>query len=161
VSTPNSHQHRHKDAGAALIMAVGFMLMVGTISGGLIALATTSLNHRNTLVSLRDREYAADGAIENAIALERQNTICVATTGSSTDSTMNNTAIRVDSITTCDFVKDSNGNDYRQRNVTYSACATTAPACPAGSTIIRAQVNFEPANGIVTDTAVQYWNVIR
>jgi hypothetical protein len=157
----NCHKHQHKDAGAALIMAVGFMLMVGTISGGLVALATTSMNHRNTLTALRDREYAADGAIENAIASERLITTCVAATRSITDSTLNGVTIRVDSTTACNDVSDSNGDDYAQRNVTFSACVTTALACPAGSAIIRAQVNFEPANGTVTDTVVQYWNVIK
>ncbi|MEP7202777.1 MAG: hypothetical protein ABI894_09220 [Ilumatobacteraceae bacterium] len=159
MSNPTAHVHRHKDSGAALVLAVGFMLMVGTISGGLAALATTSMNHRNTLTALRDREYAADGAIENAITQERLNTTCLATTRSITDSSLNSVTIRVDSLTTCDLVIDSNGNGYLQRNVTFSACVTGSPACPAGSAIIRAQVNFEPANGTVTDTYVQYWNV--
>ena len=55
---------QHKDSGAALLLAIGFVLMIGMISGGLIALATSSMNNRATLELLRNREYAADGAID-------------------------------------------------------------------------------------------------
>ena len=50
-----------------MILAIGFVVMIGAISGGLAALATTSLNSRTTLETVRDREFAADGVIEQAI----------------------------------------------------------------------------------------------
>jgi hypothetical protein len=155
---------QHRDSGAALILAVGFVLMVGAISGGLAGLALTSLNNRNTLETLRDREYAADGAIENAISQVRTLT-CASANGSTTDSTMNAVTIRVDWTNVCGTAQLPDGSVASQRNVIFAACLNTGSPCsdvavPAVPVIIRAQVNFEQAlGGAVTKTYVQSWSV--
>ena len=157
---------RHEDAGAALILAVGFVLMVGAITGGLASLATSSLNNRNTLETVRNREYAADGAIENAISQVRPMT-CASASGSITDSTVNSIAIRVDWVNACGAVQITDGSVVSQRNVIFAACLNTGSPCsdsavPAVPVIIRAQVNFQQAlGGAVTKTYVQSWSVNR
>ena len=159
--------HReHADSGAALLLAVGFVVMVSGISGGLAALATSSLNNRSTLESVRNREYAADGAIENAIALVRLNN-CSTPNGSIVDSTMAAGSIRVDWVNECGVVQSADGSAVAQRNVIFSACLNTTTQCsdtnvPPSPIIIRAEVNFQQAaSGAVTRTYVQSWSVKR
>jgi hypothetical protein len=157
-----------QDSGAALILAIGFVLAVGTISGGLAGLATSGLNNRQSLKVLRDREYAADSAIEAAISQVRATLNTPTTCITSSDSVVVGGAIpiRVEWSTTCPLVDLQNGATgatYPLRNVTFSACANpvSASVCDPANVIIRAVVNFEPANGPVTKTLVQAWSVNR
>jgi type II secretory pathway component PulK len=64
---PCSSPADHDERGAALILAVGVMLLVGLISGSLLAYITTSVQGRSDLDTIRNRQYAADAAIEYAI----------------------------------------------------------------------------------------------
>lgn len=159
-------RREHEDCGAALLLAVGFVVMVGAIAGGLAALATSSVNNRTALEQVRNREYAADGAIENAIAQVRLLT-CASANGFITDATMDAVSIRVDWAKACGVVQSSDGSVVAQRNVIFSACLNTGSPCsdtavPAVPVIIRAQVNFQQAFlGAVTQTYVQSWSVNR
>lgn len=149
----------HQDSGAALLLAIGFVVMVSAIGGGLAALATSSMNNRNTLELVRNREYAADGAIENAIAQVRGFT-CATPSAPIYDNSLNGIDIRVDWVNVCVSVQDSNLVWIPQRNVIFSAFCTTPTdsKCNTAAVIIRAQVNFQdtPAK-----TFVQTWSVIR
>lgn len=149
----------HQDSGAALLLAIGFVVMVGAIGGGLAALATSGMNNRNTLELVRNREYAADGAIEDAIAQVRGFT-CATPGASISGPSMNAVAIRVDWVNSCVLVADSNGTPIEQRNVIFSAfCKTPTDAtCNITDVIIRAEVNFQDAPA---KTFVQSWSVNR
>ena len=167
-------RQRDEDRGAALILAIGFVVVIGAISGGLAALATSGLNNRNTLELVRNREYAADGAIEKAISQVRPLS-CSPATGSIVDSTINGVSIRVDWINACGVVLRGDrgttatasawdGSVVFQRNVIFSACVDPSPssACDPAKVIIRAQVNFQQGLvGAVTKTYVQSWSVNR
>lgn len=168
--TDRRQRAQHPDSGAALILVVGFILMVGMISAGLIGLATTGLNNRSTLQLVRDRQYAADAAINQAIADARGRppvTPCTAATGSTTYPKLNSTgvSIRVDWDNSCliNTVTSSDGSSFPQRNIIFSAfCGDqTIADCNFADVIIRAQVNFEPASGVTTKTYVQSWSVSR
>ncbi len=150
----------HKDSGAALLLAIGAVLMISAIGAGLIGAAVSSLQNRSSLELLRNREWAADSAIEQAITQVRS-LDCSTATGSTPDTT-NGVGIRVDWATDCAHgVLTSDGTMYLQRNVAFAACLDTFPACNSTNVIIRAQVNFEPQAGPVTKTVVQYWTVNR
>ena len=159
-------RREHEDRGAALLLAVGFVVMIGAIAGGLAGLATSGVNNRTTLELVRNREYAADGAIENAISQVRSLT-CASANGFTTDASMNSISIRVDWVNACGVVQSSDGSVVSQRNVIFSACLNTGSACsdtavPPIPVIIRAQVNFQQALvGAVTKTYVQSWSVNR
>jgi hypothetical protein len=161
---------QHQDSGASLILALGFVLMVSLIVGGLVGLASTGLSNRNTLQVVRDRQYAADAAIMQAIAVARSTasspTPCTPVPLTSTaypKLSPSGVAIRVDWVNSCPTVPSSDGSTFPQRNVTFSAfCGdTTDVKCNFTDAIIRAQVNFEPAAGTVTKTYVQSWSVNR
>jgi hypothetical protein len=157
---------RHEDRGASLILTLGFVVMIGAISSGLIGLTTSSLNNRDSLERVRNREYAADGAIEEAVAQVRQQVgpalvACTAASGSITD-TLNATTIRVDWRNACAAVQSSDGTIVAQHDVVFTACENTGAACVEAAVIARAQVNFEQAaSGAVTKAYVQSWSVNR
>ena len=150
----------HRDSGAALLLAIGFVMMVSVISAGLAALATSGLNNRNTLEQVRNSQYAADGAIEQAISQVRTLT-CSPPTGFLVDSSFSSGPIRVDWLNVCGSVTASDGTRYPQRNVVFSACPDLRAVCDPANVIIRAQVNFEPDSGTVTKTYIQSWSVKR
>ncbi len=157
------------DSGASLILTIGFVLMIGATSGGLASLITSSLNNRNTLERVRDREYAADGAIERAISRVRSDPalICAPSGGSIVDDAdsanwLNDVAIRVDWRSAClDNVPSLPTGTTSQRNVIFAACERPASdlRCNEANVIVRAQVNFAPASGAVTKTFIQSWSV--
>jgi hypothetical protein len=158
-------------------MALGFVLAIGIIGGGLASVAASGLSNRATLVTLRNRQYAADGAIDQAISAARAPTrtcaLLEAASGADgpTLSTMNGVAIRVDWVNACGILQSgdrsanataasSAGTVVTQRNVLFSACVDTGTACAPANVIIRAQVNFEQVgSGTVTNTYVQSWSV--
>ena len=62
---------RRDEHGASLILAIVFMLVIGGISGALLSSVASGLHSRNALDGARNREYAADGLVEYAIAHAR------------------------------------------------------------------------------------------
>ena len=168
---------QHRDSGASLIMTIGFVLAIGLIGGGLASLATSGLNNRTTLVGLRNRQYAAEGAVEQAIASARARTCASIEQASGTDGptrvTLNAFTVRVDWVNACGVVQagdrgatataaSSDGTVVAQRNVLFSACDDSVATCDPAQVIIRVQVNFEQGvSGVVTKTYVQSWSVNR
>jgi hypothetical protein len=146
------------DAGASLILAIAFVLVVGMISAGLVGLATSSLANRNTLQVLRNRQYAADAAIELAVT-RVLDVSCTAADGSLAD-TFNKIVIRVEWTNSCSVIQSDDGIVVAQRNATFSACEG-ASTCTVATTVIRAVVNLQPAVGPATRTVVQSWSVDR
>src|SRR5690242_16372804 len=62
---------RRDERGASLVLALAFMLVIGAISGAVLASVASGLNSRSTLDVARNREYAADGLVDFAIAQAR------------------------------------------------------------------------------------------
>ena len=155
---------RLQDRGSSLVITIGFVLMIGSIAGGLAGLVTSSMNNRITLAQQRDRQYAADAAVEEAIASVRQtkqNTgeACAATSGTLLTG-LNNVKIRVEWTNVCTVVRGGDGTIVAQRNVIFVACPNSGNTCPVGAEIVRAQVNFEQGlGGAVVRTSVQSWSV--
>ena len=163
--TPSDIGHDSKrDRGSSLVVTIGFVVMVGSIVAGLAALATSSINNRNTLGELRDRQYAADSAIEVAIAQVRASGQSTSTScsggGGKLVSDLNGYSIRVDWQNACTVVRGSDGFALVQRNVIFAACDDRGVTCVDSTVIVRAQVNFEQGlGGQVTRTYVQSWSV--
>ena len=158
------------ERGAALILAIVFVVVVGAIVAATLAMITSGLNNRTALDGARDREYAADGAIEYSIAQVRDiggSGPAKAPCGPYLHS-VNNVTIRVDCF-------DSPTTTYRllqQLNVIFTACEdptsdlTSAASCgtPTTPVLIRAQVNFQAVSTggapvVVTRTWIQSWSV--
>lgn len=144
-------------------MAIGFVVLVGSIAAGLSGLVTSSNTNRITLGQVRDLQYAADGAIEEAITevrfLDRDTDgACGAPVGTTT-STLNGYDVRVVWQAVCGVVRTATGDLVAQRNVLFTACEDEGPTCAGTDVLVRAQVNFEQAaTGEVSRTWVQAWS---
>ncbi|MEO5900128.1 MAG: hypothetical protein ABIR68_08345 [Ilumatobacteraceae bacterium] len=162
---------RHEDRGAALVVAIAFVVAIGAVCGGLAALTASSLSNRAPLEAARNREFAADGGIQYAIAQVRTIDLPPLTACNSAGGTfaptagpamnLNGIPIRVDWVNACGAVVGADGAVVVQRNVIFTACVAVATSCASpASVIIRAQVNFEQGlTGGVTNTYVQTWSV--
>jgi len=152
------------DRGATLIIAIGFVVMIGTIAAGLSSLVVSAMGDRLILAELRDRQYAADGAIELAVAHVRSLDVahggtCSAPPGHIVD-VLNEQSIRVDWKHSCTSVRGGDGVVVQQRNATFVACPDTGAACTPSTAVISAQINFQQSTaGAVTHTYVQTWSV--
>jgi hypothetical protein len=170
---------RRDERGASLILAIAFMLVIGALTSAVLAALASGLNNRNTLDQARNREYAAEGLVDYAIAHARA-PIATWDPGSPpsvshflTSATsvgcggpyapsrgnvpsqahLNNVDIRVD----CRPAPTLTRTGYIQRNAIFTACLDTGSACTDPSSIVRAQVNFsDTASG---PTRVQAWSV--
>ena len=174
MRSPRNRPRKMND-GAALILAIVFMLVIGAITGAVLASVTSGLNDRVALDGARNREYAADGLIDHAIANARAK---VATWNSSADVVtflnsatttgcggpyqsgvggapaldgFNNTSnkLHVD----CTPAPGQTRTGALTRNAIFTACPGTS-ACTDASTIVRAQINFDSGS-----TIVQAWSV--
>jgi hypothetical protein len=151
---------RGSEQGAALLLAVGFVLMIGAISAGLLAFITTSVGHRTPLDSIRNRQYAADAAVEEAIGSLRTSLPAIGAPCPTYDAPTRN---RADVKVECQDVRvlvANQGLILEQRNFIFTACLASNSQCSDANAIVRAQVNFEKSgSGAVTATYIQSWSV--
>jgi hypothetical protein len=166
--------HR-SERGASLILAIVFLLVIGGIGGAVTASVTSGVKDRRALDRLRDQEYAADGAVEYAIAQVRQIPLpggpglspCGPTATPFNyflppDTLNNNVKFRVDCLNQPTFYTAATP-PLLQRDVVFTACVDHGTPCNDNTTIIRAQVNFQARDAgsvlTVTRTWVQSWSV--
>jgi hypothetical protein len=154
------------ERGASLILAIVFMVVVGGVSLVTLSYITNGTNQRRLLEHARNREYAADGTIEQAIArvrgLPAPGPAVAPCGGPDTHSNFNGYDIQVD----CQNAPTLTTSGLLQRNVIFTACEVSRSSrCTDSSTIVRAQVNFQtqpgPGQTVVTRTWVQSWSVNR
>lgn len=154
-----------RDRGAALIIAIGFVVMIGAIAAGLTSMVTSGVGNRIALEQLRDRQYAADGAIEDAVAtmriyLDAGKVTCADAWAQSVS--LNGVDIRVESAVTCNAVLAGDGFPVVQASGSFVACDDRRSACDDREIVVRALVAFEAdAGGRVVGTAVRSWSVLR
>lgn len=154
-----------RDRGAALIVAIAFVLMISVIGAGLTSMITSGVGNRALLEEVRDRQYAADGAIEQAVAdlaadLPRGEVRCGDTREARHD--LNDMTVRVDAFVTCGAVPGTGGMPELQLSAVFSACVDPGRACPADDVVVRALVGFEQADdGALLSTSVHSWSVLR
>jgi hypothetical protein len=166
---------RRDERGASLILAIVFMLVIGAIGGAVLSSVTSGLNNRVALDNARNREYAADGLVEYAIAQARgpvatwNSSADVATFLASASScggpyrsgeagapalngfTSTENTLRVD----CTPAPGQTRSGALTRNAIFTACRDTGDVCTDAATIVRAQINFSDSGS----TIVQAWSV--
>ena len=155
---------RHDERGAALVLAIVFMVVIGGLTAAMLSSLTSAVNGRSVLDTVRDRQYAADAAVESSIARVRGiggAGPARASCGGPDTPPLNGVTIRVD----CTNVPTLTRNGFLQRNVIFTSCMSTGTACTDATTIVRAQVNYESPdagnNPLITRTYVQSWTVNR
>ena len=156
---------RRDEAGTALILAIGFMVVIGLIGAAMLSSVASGLHIRVALDQARSREYAADSAIQYAITQVRALpspgpalTGCASGTHysyASADTPPVN--IRVN----CSNLFQVTRSGFQQRNVVFNACPENGADCTDTNSVVRAQVNFQAIGSgtSVTRTWVQSWSV--
>jgi Tfp pilus assembly protein PilX len=151
---------RRDERGAALVLAIAFMVVAGTIAAALLPSINSSLQDRGALDSARNREYDAEAAIDTSIA--RIRTLAspgVTATGCPEQQTgPNGTQIYVTCTNQRPVGGTGTGGLALQNNVLFTACVGTS-SCT--NPIITAQVNYviNPISGTVSSTVLQAWSV--
>ncbi len=171
-----SRRFRGED-GATLLFVIGFMVLTGLVVAGMVSRITSTTLDRSAFDTARNREYAADGAVETAIAQTRSQmqsapaaacTVATGTTATIVTQTsaqaLNKVAVQVDCT---QAVPAFTLSGSIQRVVSFTACPLQAAGhqCPAGSSIIDTQVNFASTNSLaatsitVSSTVILSWSV--
>ncbi len=163
------------ERGASLILAIAFMLVAGAIGAGVTTAVSSGVNDSSTLAVARDREYAAEGAIDYAIVQVRATSpaseIGLTPCGPFTKANVpelgamplrgsQTVDLRVDCAPAPELTADLSARN----NVILSACVDTGQPCDPAKVLIRAQINFQvsvspPAPPKVDRTFVQTWSV--
>ncbi len=155
---------KSSERGAALILALSFLIVVAAITGSLLPAISSGFKGRTILDTVRNRQYAADAGVEAAIAQTRsrfEGGNAQAPCLTLNQAAFNGAAIRVD----CTFTPGVTNLGLGQRNAIYSACVDTGVACTNATTVVRAQVNFQSSAGFtaatapITRTWIQSWSV--
>lgn len=153
---------RHDDEGAALILILGLVVVVSMIMAGLLGFITTTVRGRVPLDAARNREYAADAAVEYGIfrvrsSIDAGGAVCAA---ASYLHTVNAVAMRVDCTDASGFAS-AGGFVVSQINANFAACPDISAPCTDSTVVVRAQVNFQKPQGSATviRTFVQSWSV--
>lgn len=156
---------RRDEEGVALVLALSFMVLVGLVTSALLSSLISSVEQRSVLDNVRNRQYAADAAVEKDIVRVRLlggdgagSAPCEPPTRIPYQ--LNGFTIHVD----CTNIRTTTRTGFDQRNVVFTSCIDTGSACTAANTIVRAQVNYE-GQGVgtptITKTYIQSWTVTR
>ena len=127
------------------------------------------------LQASRNRQYAADGGVEQAIRAVQDDQTSRALIGTNcfagtpplpfiAEAPINGYNVRVDCQGAPSAILDSLNRTVIERNVIFLACVakvpTAAPVCTNNNAIIKAKVNFPTdASGAVSGAFVQSWSV--
>src|SRR4051794_31335665 len=127
--TPDYLRAQEDERGAALALAIVFMVVIGAIAMATLAMINSGLNNRLTLDQARDREYAAGAAIDYATAHVRTLNAAnggpaIQTCGLPASYSINGKDYHVN----CDNAPTTTFSGFLQRNVVFSACEG-ASAC--------------------------------
>jgi hypothetical protein len=155
---------RRDEQGVALVLALSFMVLIGLVTTALLSSLISAVGQRSTLDKVRNKQYAADGAVERDIARVRALTapgagLAPCSTGAPASYSLNGFDIHVD----CTNVPTLTRTGYLQRNVVFTSCVGST-TCTTSNTIVRAQVNYEAVDAetpTITKTYVQSWTVAR
>src|SRR5262249_36591514 len=139
-------QRRRDERGAALILAIGFIVIGTAIGAGVITMVSSGLHDRVILDNARNREYPADRPTQQAIVQIRQVTPTAGYPGPAfapcpaiPPHSLNGITIHVD----CVGAPGRTRSGYLQQNVVFTACLNSdvsGGSCPSSKIITRAQI---------------------
>ena len=142
-----SRRDHDRDRGAALIVAIAFMVAIGAMSAGLAAMVTSGISNRIALEQIRDRQYAADGAIEDAVA-DMRTYLAAASSRAATPLMLVVAPDRRAGPGRRDRSRGVagagvDGLPVRQPVVRFDACVDDGPPCDDRTVVVRSLVGFE------------------
>ena len=150
---------RRDEQGVALVLALSFMVLIGVVTTALLSSLISSVGQRSQLDDVRNRQYAAEAAVEGAIASARATPASagLGATCTSPSRSLNGITIHVD----CTNIPIPTRTGFTQANTVFTSCVGSS-TCTTANTIVRAQVNYESADGTtITKSYIQSWTVNR
>jgi hypothetical protein len=151
------------ETGAVMLIALGFIAIIGFVGLALINFAATNLRATAELRPVRSVKYGADAAVESAINKFRQD--FTVPCGTATGVTPNFYKLKVDESLHLDpamqdIVVDCGPQVVTgsSRRLTFTARCLGTPYCPAGRIVLVAKVRFDGTPPAVT-TIVETWSV--
>ena len=157
---------RRDESGVALVLALSFMVLVGLVTSALLSSLISSVEQRSVLDNVRNRQYAADAAVEKDIARVRG--LGGLGAGSQPCAPVSRIPYSLNGYTihiTCTDVRTSTITGFDQRNVVFASCLDAGSGeCTSTTTIVSAQVNYEGEGlptPIISKTYIQSWTVAR
>jgi hypothetical protein len=157
---------RDERGAATLLLVIVFMVSVVVLLAPVLGSVSAGFNDRRALDQVRNREYAADGAIQYAIAQLRGVPASDNSPGPGLQAcgpyshSLNGVTIRVDCAGAPVTAPGS-----LQYDVVFTACVDHAVTCGSDVSpiVTRAQVNFQVdgsgASMQITGTSIQSWSV--
>jgi Tfp pilus assembly protein PilX len=145
------------EQGAVLILAVVFILVIGLVSIGLLNLSTTNILATTHLKAVRTANYAADGAMEAAIATIRMDPNAgfpsSTTSCGQTPPSVNGTSYRVDCypVSAPEF----------QREVVLEVCPIGSPSPCDSVSPLRATVLLYDFPSVGASVSIQNWSAVQ
>jgi hypothetical protein len=158
------------ETGAVLLLALGFIAIIGFLGLALISYSTTNLRATIALRPVRSMKYAADGAVEGAINKFRQDFTVPCGTGPAVTANFYRLKLEVDPSgrrpvdpLLQDVIVDCGSQEIlsaSSRRATFTAhCPTPGTTtCPTGKTVLVAKVKFDGAAPAAA-TTVETWSV--
>lgn len=147
------------ESGVALVLALSFTVVIGLVTTALLSSLMSAVSQRSVLDNVRNRQYLADGAVEQAIATVRG--IAAPGPGQAACGPYNSSPSGIAFHVDCNPVPVLTRTGFLQRNVVFTSCLGNA-TCTTANTIVRAQVNYQSADGTtITKTYIQSWTVAR
>jgi hypothetical protein len=130
----------HDEAGAALILALVFVLAVASVGVTLVSATGSDILNSSNLKAQRSLEYAADGATSLATQNVRYSGNNYSTPG---DCLPNGSSVSLDGV---NVTVDCSQQQFDPvsgvtRVVNFYAC--TAASCTSGNAVLQAQVTFD------------------
>ncbi|MEX2267137.1 MAG: hypothetical protein WEA75_00475 [Acidimicrobiia bacterium] len=109
-TTPKSpHTRAHGEGGTSLILAMGFLALMGTFTASILTVAFTSFKTTQVVRGSQDKHYGADGGADVAVQLLRaSSSYCPTVSGTPTnlpDQTINGRTVHI----TCQTLSGSTG----------------------------------------------------
>jgi Tfp pilus assembly protein PilX len=165
---------RRDERGAALVLVIAFMILIGAIGAAVVASVTSGVADRAVLDQARNREYDADAAIETWVMQIRGGVTGTCPTSTNHFASINGGPgtgdIHIDCASADEVIIGPNGEFVQQRNLVFTACLKTGAGTDGipctqstgatNSAIINAQINFQGTSAPLT-TFVQSWSVNR
>ena len=159
---------RRDEQGVALVLALSFMVLIGVVTSALLSSLISSVQQRSVLDDVRNRQYAADAAVEKDIA--RVRALPAPGAGSRPCAPATRIPYSLNGFTIhvhCTDVRTPTLTGFEQRNVVFTSCLDDgASECTTVNTppIVQAQVNYEGQGSptpVITKTYIQSWTVAR
>ena len=168
---------RRDERGASLVLAIAFLVVAGAIGASLTASVTSGINDATVLALARNRDYAAEGAINYAIVDVRATNPASSIGLEACGPFFKNLPLRgsqtIDIRVDCYPAPELTADLAARNNVIFVACdaaSSNGQPCDTSSgsppkvlapAIIRAEINFQVSGttSTVTRTHVQTWSL--